>query len=362
MNVRGVTLQAGLAVVGLVAAFLVWQREPAGMPGEVTVLDIPKRSLQRVRYDDATRSVELYRDDKDEDTVWVRIGDKPPPPPVPKAVDGGVPAGGADGGVVASPGGTDGGTPGPAVAGTPPAPPPPPPRELRGNETAKTLMGRLAPLKASRALGEMDAKKLEELGLTNSPRKLTLTAEGKEHAFTLASPTGNAWGSPYLLRGDGRVFLLGPTILPDLEGASNRLVDRRTHTFEQGEFETFTVTQGKNSRTFVVSGNPRQGPVTVAPQSAPDKPDEFVRNWQDRVWRLVPTDFLGRGVEPPGGAPEEMFRVEYKRGDKVLGHLTVARSAKGDFYIRTEHTDSWAKLHSGVDTLASEAVKVASGS
>lgn len=359
MNVRGVTLQAGLAVVGLVAAFLVWQREPEGTPGEVTVLDISKRALQRVRYDDAVRFVELYRDERDEDTVWVRIGDKPPPPPVPKTADGGVPGGAADAGVVASAGSTDGGTPG--VAATVPPPPPPPPRELRGNETARNLLSRLAPLKATRSLGEMDAKKLEELGLTNSPRKLTLTVDGKERAFTLASPTGNAWGTPYLLREDGRVFLLGPTLLPELEGASSRLVDRRMHTFELGEFDTFTVSQGKNSRTYVMSGKP-PAPVTVAPQSAPDKPDEFVRNWHDRVWRLLPVDFVGRGQEPVGGAPEETFRVEYKRGDKVVGEVTVGRSARGEFFVRTEHTPGWAKLHSGVDTLVSEAVKVASGS
>jgi hypothetical protein len=363
MNVRGVTLQAGLAVVGLVAAFFVWQREPKSLSGDVVVLDVSKRSLQRVRYDDATRFVELFRDADNEENVWVRIGDKPPPPPppAPSGADGGVPGGSADAGVGQG-GSTDGGTPG-AVAAVPPVPPPPPPppRELRGNETATALWGRLAPLKASRELGQLDAKKLEELGLTNSPRKLTLTVEGKEQAFTLASSTGNAWGPPYLLRQDGRVFLLGPTILPELEGAANRLVDRRPHAFELGDFDSFTVTQGKNSRTFVVSGNPQQGPATVAPRNAPDKPDEFVRNWHERVWRLVPLDFVGRGAEPPGGPPEELFRVEYKKGDKVQGQVSVARGARGDLYLRTEHTEGWAKLQAGVDTLASEAIKVASG-
>ncbi len=351
MNARGVTLQAGFAIVGLVAAFLVWQREPEGMPGEVTVLDISKRALERVRYDDEKRFVELFRGADEE--LWVRLGDKPPPPPPPGAVaDGGV----ADGGVV---GPADGGTPDSADAGTQ-ATPPPPPRELRGNEMAKNLFARLAPLKANRALGELDAKKQEELGLTQSQRKLVLTANGREHAFTLASPMGAAWGSPYLRREDGRVFLLGPSILPDLEGASTRLVDRRMHTFDLGEVETFTVSTNAQARTFVLSGKP-PGPVTVAPQDAPDKPEEFVRNWHERVWRLLPLEFFGRGQEPPGGAPEEVFRVEYKRGDKAVGHVTVARGAKGDFYARTEHTPGWVRLQGGMDTLASEAVKVASG-
>lgn len=356
MNARGVSLQGALAVVGLVAAFLVWQREPEGMPGEVTVLDVSQRALQRVRYDDANRFAELYRDPQDPDTIWVRVGDKPKPPPEVASTDGGV-AGGADGGV-ADAGVAVATSVGAADAGVPP--PPPAPRELRGNEVAKSLLAKLAPLKAMRALGDLDAKKQEELGLTNSPRKLTLTVDGREQAFTLASPSGTAWGSPYLRREDGRVFLLGPALLPDLENAANRLVDRRKHTFEMGDFDSFTVTQGKASRAFVLNGKP-PAPVTVAPQSAPDKPDEFARNWFDRVWRLLPMELLGKGEEPPGGAPEEVFRVDYRRGDKPVGHAIVARGAKGEFYLRTEHTPGWAKLHTGVDTIAAEAAKVASG-
>jgi hypothetical protein len=118
------------------------------------------------------------------------------------------------------------------------------------------------------------------------------------------------------------------------------------------------VTQGPSSRTFLASGQP-PGPTTLAPKDAPDKPDEFVRNWHERVWRLMPLDFLGRGEEPADGAPEVVFRVEYRRQDKPVGELTVARGAKGAFYARTEHTPGWARLHGGVDTLASEAAKVA---
>ncbi|ADO70123.1 hypothetical protein [Stigmatella aurantiaca] len=357
MNTRGVWVQGVLAVAGLVAAFLVWQREPEGIPGEVTVLDVSKRSLQRVRYEDASRTAELYRDPSDEETIWLRLGNKPPPPPAVATTDAGPDEGGVDGGVgdagpvaEAPPAGADAGV----------AAPPPPPRELRGNETAKNLFARLVPLKATRALGELDAKKQEELGLTNSPRKLTLTVDGREESFTLASPSGTSWGSPYLRREDGRVFLLGPALLPDLENASSRLVDRRKHTFEMGDFDAFTVFQGKASRAFVVNGKP-PSPVTVAPQGSPDKQDEFVRNWFDRVWRLVPSELLGKGEEPPGGAPEEVFRVEFRKGETQTGFATVARGVKGDFYLRTEHLPGWAKLPSGVDTLASEAVKVSQG-
>jgi hypothetical protein len=363
MNVRGVALQGTLAAVGLVAAFLTWQREPEGLPGEVTVLDISKRALQKVRYDDANRFVELSRDPQDEETIWVLLGDKPrPPPPAAPVADGGVP----DGGVAS--GTADGGTPlatvaGAADAGGPPAqamlPPPQPPRQLRGNQMAEALLDRLAPLKGTRALGELDAKKLEELGLVNSPRKLTLTVGGREQILTLVNVNAG-WSIPYAMREDGRVFLLGPAILPDFEGALNRLIDRRQHTFDQYEPDSFTLTQGKNTRTFVLSGKP-PAPVNVAPKEAPDKPDEFVRNWYDRIWRVVPTDVLGRGEEPPGGSPEELFRLEYRKGDKLLGHLVLARAGKNEFFVRTEHTAGWMKVHSAMDTLLGEATKIASG-
>jgi hypothetical protein len=357
MKVRDLALQGGLAAVALVAAFFVWQREPAGSPGEVTVVDAPARALDRVRYEDDTRFVELFRDEKDRDQLWVRLGSKPPKPSVAGASDGGTAVVGADGGVgdagtaVAQAHGVDAGTP--AVGTTEP---PPPPRELRANETAEKLFARFAPLRAMRALGEMDGKKLDEVGLASTARKLTLTVGGKPQDFSLATPPGG-WGTPYLRReADGRVFLLGPSLLPDLENASNRLVDRRLHTFDVGDFDAVVITAGGTSRSFIASGK-APGAVTLAPEESPDRPDEFARNWHDKVWRLMPLDFLGRGEVPPGGEPEEAFRVEYRKGGKRLGELTVAKG-QGGFFARTEHTTGWTRLHAGVDALAGEAAKV----
>lgn len=315
MKAKGVALQGALAAAGLVAAFLSWQREPERAPGEVTVVDSPTRALERVRYEDETRFVELFRDAKADGELWVRLGTKPPPAP---------------------------------------------PRELRANASARKLFEQFAPLRATRGLGVLDARKLTEVGLASSARRLVLTLGGSERAFTLANPPGG-WGSPYLKRdADGQVFLLGPSLLPELEAAASRLVDRRLHTFESGQYDTVVVTQGQASRTFVAKGQ-APAPVTLAAKDAPDTPDEFVRNWHERVWRLMPLDFLGRGEEPSGGAPEPVFRVEYQRGGKPVGELTVARGAKGDFYARTEHTPGWTRLHSGVDTLVTEATKVATG-
>lgn len=310
MRTRGVVLQGVLAALGLAAACYVWRREPPSLPGEVVVLDAPRRALERVHYEDASTQVELFREGPGDGELWLRLGTKPG-------------------------------------------------RELRANETAEQLFSRFAPLRATRSLGVLDAKTLTEVGLKDTPRKLVVTLAGHAHAFTLAA-SAIGWGSPYLRsEADGHVFLLGPSLLPDLENAT-RLVERTLHTFTSSDFDSLTVTRERTARTFLVRVR-SQHPAELVPQETPGVPDETARKWHERVWLLAPAqaDFLGRGEAPPGGPPQELFRVDYRRGNAPLGQLTVARGASGDLYARTEHTAGWARLPPWADSLIQETENVA---
>ncbi|NOJ94122.1 hypothetical protein HMI51_14430 [Corallococcus coralloides] len=347
MKARDVAVQGVLAGVALVAAFFVWQREPSRAPGEVTVEDAQASALDRIRYDEETRFVELFRDPQDRDTVWVRLGNKPVKP--------GAETGTTDGGV-ARPGLEDAGTDAGSIATASPAPVPPP-RELRGNDVALKLFSRFAPLRAQRDLGVLDDKKLDEVGLAKTERGLTLTLDGTPRTFRLATPA-SGWGAPYLQRAsDGHVFLLGPSLLPDLEAASSRLVDRRLHTFDVDGFDHVVISTGTTSRAFAASGKP-PGPVQLSPVDAPGTPDDFARNWHDRLWRLTPVELLGRGEAPPGPAPTPAFRVEYQRGGKAVGELSMAKTPEGSWYARTEFTPGWVRMGGGLELLAEDAAKL----
>ncbi|WP_233602091.1 DUF4340 domain-containing protein [Corallococcus sp. CA047B] len=233
----------------------------------------------------------------------------------------------------------------------------PPHRTLRGNDTAQKLFAKFAPLRAQRDLGVLDARKLEEIGLAKTERALTLTVDGTPKTFRLAAPA-SGWGAPYLQRpSDSHVFLLGPALLSDLEAASSRLVDRRMHTFDVDGFDRVVITSGNKSRAFVASGQP-PGAVQLAPVDAPGTPDDFARNWHDRVWRLTPIEFLGRGESPPGLASSPAFRIEYQRAGKPVGELSMAMTPDHTWYARTELTPGWTRMGGGLESLAEEAAKL----
>ena len=332
MKAQGLAVQAGLAVAGLAAALLVWQREPESAPGEVVVVEASRRSLSRVRYEDGARTSELV---PGEEGLWVQVEQKavPPVPAHPPLPDGGSVA----------------------LPAPPAAPPPAPARLLRANEAAEQLLARFTPMRATRNLGVLDEKKQAELGLKASPRRLTLTVSGRPEAFSVSAAQPGL-GSTYLRReSDGRVFVVAPALVTDLENAASRLVDRRLHAFEPEAFHTLEVKQGGAQRRFQVAGTP---PV-YTPEGA-GQPDTFARNWHEKVWKLVPLELLGKG-EAPQGALQPAFEVAYVEKGKQVGSLTLSRNGQGEYYARTEHTPGWVKLHGNAEALVSEAAKVATG-
>ncbi|MSP59351.1 MAG: DUF4340 domain-containing protein [Myxococcales bacterium] len=322
MRARGAAIQGGLATVGLVLAYTTWQREPERAPGEVVVLEATQNEIAKVRYEEGAKWVEL---EKRADGVWLRTSPKEPPKT--------------------------------------------PERELHGNENADKLLGKFAPLRASRALGVMAADKLKELGLDAPKKKLEITARGSKVVFSIgASPYGVS--DPYVKdERDGRVFVLSGSTLSDLDSAALRLVDRTVHTFQPSEFDGLTLTAGGKTRELVQTNPENVLAAKLASKKTPDKPDDLARNWHDKVWRMVVVDVLGKGEVPAAGAPSVAARIEYtlhgkSRGFVELGKTTVAvlPGAPGsgtEVYLRTEHTAGWVKVPATAEEILKEAEKVA---
>jgi hypothetical protein len=292
----------------------------------------------RVRYEDGPRWAEVVRhSDGPDPAVWLRFGTRELPTP--------------DGGMKADAG--------------KPSEPKPPDGEVRGNELAETLLEKLAPLRASRSLGVLDEAKLRELGLDGSTKRLEIFARGGRRGSYLLASSPLGTGAPYLeSESDKHVYLLGSSIVSDLDSASTRLIDRRLHAFKQPDFDSLLVKTEDKQRELVQDASDPNRPLRLASRKSPAKSDDFARNWHDKVWHLIVTEVLGKGQVPSSGEPRVGFRVDYKRRGQQIGWIEVSQPRTGasasplEMYARSEHTASWVKVHAPGEDISKEAKKV----
>ncbi len=361
MKARGAAIQGTLAAVGLVAAYVTWQRPPEQLSqGDVVVLDLRASEVRKIAFRNESRFIEVEKSyDSSPPVVWIRQG--PTEEALAAQLGAAADAGTPDAGV--SDGGTDGGSVSMASHHPPPPPPEPEkPKTLRGNERAEKVLERFAPLKAPRALGKLSPEKLKELWLDGSKRRLEVVTSSGTRPFTVSSsPVGF---SPYAKdEATGNVYLMPGTLMMDLDPSSQMLVDRRLHAFKASEYDGFTVTVGDLKKEYVQQGGDVPQTTQIAPKATPDKPDEFVRNWHDKVWsRLIVTDLLSKGEQPKSGEPKVELRIDYTWKGKPKGWLEVARGPNNEIWARSENTASWVTLHAaGSDEVLAEAKKVAGG-
>jgi hypothetical protein len=347
VKARSVSIYGGLALVGLVAAYLTWQRPKETVKADqVTIVDASKQSLERVRFDDGTRFIDVVKRTEPETRLWVTLGYLPGKAPV---VDAGIAVESLDGGA------PDGG----ALAVTVKTPEIPPTRTMKTNERGDTLWTRFTPFVGTRALGTLPEAKLDELGLVNSGRTLELTIAGGTRRFIASKPVSGIIGGYVMDEKTKEVFLLPTTVFTELDPSSQLLVDRRLHTFKQAEFDAFTVKADALSGDFVQTNADIPATAKVARKASPDKPDEMAKNWHDKIWnRVIVTDVLGEGELPKSGAPTVALRIDYSLRGTPKGWLEVGLDPKGATWARTENTASWVAVHQGADELVLEAKKI----
>jgi hypothetical protein len=330
MKTKAAAMQGGLAAIGLIAAYSTWQRAPDRPAGEVVIMDVGK-DLEKVRYDDGNKFVELTATRENGDTVvFLKIAANP-------------------------------------ATKTPE-------RELRGNEGAVKLWEKFMPLRGTRSLGALAADKLKELGLDAPKKHIAVTAHGETRALDVgASPFGVS--DPYVKASDGKVYVLGGAVVSDLDSAAIRLIERGLHAFKQQDWDGLTVAAGGKKRELVQVNAEQPMAAKIASKKTPTKPDEMVKNWHDKVWRLFAAEILGRGEKPAGGDPAVALRVDYAAQGKSKGFIEIGRvqapppanvtssaaPPPAELYGRTEHTAGWVKLPATAEDLIKEGEKIAAG-
>jgi hypothetical protein len=133
------------------------------------------------------------------------------------------------------------------------------------------------------------------------------------------------------------------------------MVDRRLHTFQLNEIDGVKVKAGDQSKEFNVSSDGK-----LSPKATPTAPDAFAKNWDDKVFRLIVTEVLGKDEAPSAGTPAPELRLEYFKGGKLIGWIDMGHAGP-DVYAKTEHTAGWMKMPVNTGDVITEGRKVASG-
>lgn len=230
-------------------------------------------------------------------------------------------------------------------------------KEFRGNDQADKVFELFAPMRVVRSLGTVDDAKAKELGLDSSKKSLTVIAKGQPIKFSLGN---NAYGSGDVYARDpqGQVYLLGHKLVSDFEFAESRMMERRLHRFERSEFDRVEVqvatSTGSKNRTLLQKNPEDNANFFFTDVATPDKRDDTLRNWMDKILRMAINDFVNKGDEPaasaPGGTPlmGDIVKMTFFKGKKKLGEATFSRatSKQGqvEFFARTETTMGLVRL------------------
>jgi hypothetical protein len=349
---RAAAIQGGLAALGLVTAYFTWQRDAELAPGAVTVIDAGKSDVSRVHYEDDTTALDLWREGRDK-TIWVHLVEKPKTPAKDDKAD-----------------------PHAKDKDKDKKDKTPPPRDLLGSDGALSLYEKFSPFVSPRAFGVLDASKLKEIGLDPPKRKLVVTVKGGERTFEIGQPASGGGGESFLRdTRDGKVYLMPRGVTPEVQNGGH-MVDRKLHTFDTGDYDHITVTAGDKHKDYVHVGKESITTEGFASAKTPDKRDQMAKNWHDSLGRLFPMEVLGKGENPPEGAPKVVLRVDYYDRKDSVGFLELGKvettapaisessatpppaAPQPDLYIRTEHSVGWMKVHSGLSSVVTDAEKL----
>jgi hypothetical protein len=223
-------------------------------------------------------------------------------------------------------------------------------REFTASDTVDKYLDTLAPLRASREVGQLDDETLEQVGLHEPKDRLTISCGGKDRTFLVGE---NAFGSgDRYLRDErgGAVYLTDAALVRDLESAQARLMQRKLHTFEWNTIAKIGAGGYGRDKTLLHRNRHDPSQAEWVDEAEPDRRNELYGNWLNRLRRMSVLEYLNPDEEPGGDGADAQavatLRFLDKR-DKVVDELVLLRTVADDaveYYARTKATRSWVKL------------------
>jgi hypothetical protein len=343
---RGTLVHGVLLLVALVLAYTTWQRDPTVKPqaGTVELWAGSPADVKSIQYEAQNKSVTLERRGQGNDAYyWGKVVRSTPPPKKPQKPDAG----------------PDEALMSPAEA-EPEEKPTVTTREFPVGEGGTKLLEKLAPLRVIRDLGTLDDAKKADYGLTDSKSKLIVTYAGGPRELVIGQTVYGGSDRYAMEPKSGKAYVLPGDIVTPLEGAESSLRESKLHAYASDDVAKATLAAADKSRQLVRKPGaaappspdphaPKPGaPATWADASAPDKADQTLANFMERVEKLsvmeYTTDDKTEGLQP-------ILHIDYQGKDgKKLGELDMYRKPGGpngeiEYFLKSERTRVLAKVH-----------------
>lgn len=225
---------------------------------------------------------------------------------------------------------------------------------LASEESMEGFIEAVAPLRASRDLGEVDEEMAEELELSEATTSISIRCGERSREFQVG---GTAFGSGnrYMREGeDGHVYLVASSLLRDLQSPTN-LMQRDLVDAEFTEVETLEVEAFDQSRTLQHRNRLDDRNSEWVDVEDPTRRNELFTNWVGTFRRLRAHRYVASGSEPVDDVEGEAtttrlatLRFKDESGETLeeveLVRVNVEGQAAPLFYARSGATHGWVRL------------------
>jgi hypothetical protein len=220
--------------------------------------------------------------------------------------------------------------------------PPSPGKAFPAISTLTKLTDALAPLRASRSFGKLDAPQTGELGLDKHDTFLTVVIGGKEHKLWVGNLSPGATDKYVQDQQSGQVYAVKSEPFQDLDAGESRFMEHDQHDFRELDIVSAKIVSRDKARA-VVYGGP-EGKKFWADPADRDKADETVGNFMQKIEKLRAIEYVAKQPEKA----QLVARIEYAGGAKHKGFFDLmkapAEGDKSDYWMTTEHLRLYGKL------------------
>ena len=218
---------------------------------------------------------------------------------------------------------------------------------FKAGDKGDELLANLSPLVALRKLADVDAEKLESIGLADPQGQMTVVRKGRTATFDIG---GEAFGTRDIyLRdtSDGVIYLVDDELLRPLRYARTRLPDRTLFSFERSDLVSAVLSDPDGMSLDLTQKNPLDSDsATWVRASAPDESSGQLETWMGKALQVKSTSSATEGEEPEG--LELAFRLTVQSRSDGTETLEVFQAENGEWWGKSEHTRALVKMLKGV--------------